>query len=164
MASAFDQLGTAVPETEEKKAVEYLDFEFSFQGDELDGGGNGGKTRRILSPGDYDCIVDDVDSWSKNGKNSMLVTLIVKDGDEEVSIRDWLPLRSDMLWKSARFFASIGMWEEVKGKPITYDVWSKAKGKKARITVNTRKYTKNGEETETNNVKSYLVPGEKAVR
>lgn len=164
MASAFERFGTAVPEAEEKKEVEYFDFEFSFQGNELDGGGNSGKTRRILPPGDYDCIVEDVDSWSKNGKNSMVVKLIVKDGDEEVSILDWLPLRPDMLWKSARFFASVGMWEEVKGKPITYDVWSKAKGKKARITVNTREYEKNGEKNEKNNVKSYLSPGKAAVR
>ncbi len=162
MASAFDQLGMAVPETENKN----LGFSMSFTDEDLEGGERR-SLYRIVTPGDYDFKVYDVEfAQSKKGTDFAKVTLSIEDESGEVRVTDNLFCTTAAKWKIAKFFQSIGMYEELKAKGLDMDRWKAAVDKTGRVTIATRTYTKNnGEQGESNDVKAYIAPaGEKAVR
>ena len=162
MANAFEKFGKAVPETEN----ENLGFSMSFTDEDLEGGERR-SLYRIVTPGDYDFKVSDMEfAQSKKGTDYAKVTLSIEDESGEVRLTDNLFCTKPAKWKIAKFFQSIGMYDELKEKGLDMDMWKAAVDKTGRATIATRTYTKNnGEQGEANDVKAYIAPaGEKAVR
>lgn len=161
MASAFEKFGTAVPETESKN----LGLEFSFDGNELERDNERSLYRKV-APGDYDFKVHDLEfRQSPKGTDYVYVTLSIQDEEGEARLSDSLFCTEKAKWKMARYFASLGMWDDVKTKGVTTDAWRASVNKTGRATIGTRAYTdKNGVDRETNSVTAYISPGKAAVR
>ncbi len=158
MANPFENFGA---NTEEKN----LGFSMTFDGTELDES-RSRSLYRLVTPGEYDFKVYDMEFLqSAKGTDYTKVTLSIQDETGEVRLSDSLFCTQAAKWKIVDFFASIGMWDEIKKNGLDMDGWKSAIDKTGRAKIDTRAYTKrNGEPGETNEVKAYLVPGEKAVR
>ncbi len=162
MTNPFEKLGSAVPETENKN----LGFSMTFTDDDL-ADGERRSLYRLVAPGDYDFAVYDVEfAQTAKGSDYVKVTLSIQDEAGEVRVTDNLFCTTAAKWKIAKFFQSIGMWEEIKGSGLNEDGWKAAVDKTGRATISTRTYTKkNGDPGASNDVKAYIAPaGGKAVR
>lgn len=86
------------------------------------------------------------------------LTLSVETEDGVVDVRTDLLLHTVVEWKLSEFFRCIG--QKKKGERLIMN-WNKVPGSRGRAIFKPRKYTKDGEERQINNVERFLDYDEK---
>lgn len=114
----------------------------------------------VFPEGDYDFTVKTFkrDKAKESGNNMAVLELEVTDGKKKAIVKDWIVLTTNMKWKIANFFRSVGLkkhGENIKMK------WKESIGTTGRCTLSVDTRTsKNGNDYEVNQIKSYLDPVE----
>lgn len=114
----------------------------------------------VFPEGDYDFTVKNFkrDRAKESGNNMAVLELEVTDGKKKAIVKDWIVLTTNMKWKIANFFRSVGLkkhGENIKMK------WKESIGTTGRCTLSVDTRTsKNGNDYEVNQIKSYLDPVE----
>ena len=115
--------------------------------------------REPLPEGDYDFIVESFDRGRHNGSeklppcNKAVLKLRVKSTDgREVTVTHNLFLHTITEGMLSAFFESIG--QKKKGEPLRMN-WQMVPGAKGRLKLGVHKYTKDGQERTSNDVKRF---------
>ena len=160
--AGFEQFGQAKPEApakQEAKKMEQTPLSFSkkdLQGPSLYAPIPEGKYTFTV----YDCQTDHT---KKDGTPMKVVILEIEYEESKVRVTDYLVLKASMQWKIGRFFASIGLWDELeeKGlKGVADPIWDAAVGREGEVETKHDVY----KDKVSNKVKNYIVPGTLAVR
>lgn len=122
-------------------------------------------TKRLIAPGVYDFSVyaakpGVADKGKFKGFNKVTVVLKIDphDGnDTKVKVFDTFPLVDKMMWKTARFIDSVGMFEDATKYGMEWDQYV---GETGKCEIETNEY--NGRKS--NRVKKYILPGEQSVK
>lgn len=156
----------ATKEQEEPAPTEF-DFSSKLTADMLaqKNGEDDEATRRIIAPGIYDFSVyaakpGVADRGKFKGFNKVTVVLKIDphDGnDTKVKVFDTFPLVDTMMWKPARFIASIGMFEDAQKYGMEWDQYVDEHGK---CEIETHEWNGN----KSNRVKRYILPGKESVK
>lgn len=99
-----------------------------------------GNTEFELPPiGEYDFTVLSYErTFSKAGNNMAVVSLVLDINGQNYPRKDNIVLTSNMEWKIATFFESIGL--KKKGEPLTKMPWDKIAGRSGRCKIKHEEY------------------------
>lgn len=111
----------------------------------------------VFEPGDYEFTVKNVDrTVNDDGYNKVIVDLEVTDGEHTSIVKDFITLKSTVIWKIAQYFRSLGMKKH--GENIKMD-WKGSVGKKGMLTLlKEEAVSKQNNKYLRNSVKGYLDP------
>lgn len=111
----------------------------------------------VFEPGDYEFTVKNVErTVNDDGYNKVIVDLEVTDGEHTSVVKDYITLKSTVIWKIAQYFRSLGMKKH--GENIKMD-WKGSLGKKGMLTLlKEEKVSKQNNKYFKNSVRSYLDP------
>lgn len=108
----------------------------------------------------YDCKTD----YTKKDNTPMkVVTMEIDYEGKKIRVNDYLIMKDNQMWKVGRFFASIGLWDELEQnglEGVVDPIWDTAIGRTGEFKTKHHEY--NGRTS--NEVAGYIVPGTLAVR
>ncbi len=119
---------------------------------------------QLLAEGDYEFTVTQLSRERHPGSDKMpacpkAVLQIRAEGDQcGTTIRHQLFLHTKMEFRLSEFFVAIG--QKKKGEPLHMD-WSKVVGSSGICHVVVEKYTKDGQELESNKISKFYEPKDK---
>lgn len=109
--------------------VKDLDWDSPVSADASDGASGD-----IPEPGEYGFMVIDFEKTvSKSGKKMAKINLELDETGRHWKIYDYLVLTTNMEWKIATFFESLGL--KKKGEPLTKMPWDKVLGAEGRVKI-----------------------------
>lgn len=119
---------------ENNKMVENMDLDWD------DGiSAEAGEYSGVLPIGEYDFTVADFErTFSKAGKNMAKITLEIDYDGFKWKVWDYLVLSSNMAWKLATFFESLGL--KKKGTELKKMPWNKVAGAHGRVKIKHEDY------------------------
>lgn len=121
---------------EEIKNTENMDLDWD---DGISAEAGEGEYPAVLPVGEYDFrIIDWEKTFSKSGKNMAKLTLGITYKDFEYKVWDYLVLSSNMAWKLATFFESLGL--KKKGTELKKMPWNKVAGAHGRVKIKHEEY------------------------
>lgn len=138
---------------DEEKKVYGLGFD-----DEIDDGQNRQFDEiYVFEPGDYEFTVKNIDrTVNDDGYNRVIVDLEVTDGEHTSVVKDFITLKSTVIWKIAAYFRSLGMKKH--GENIKMD-WKGSIGKNGTLTLlKEERVSKKNTKYVINTVRTYLDP------
>ena len=124
---------------ENNKMVENMDLDWD---DGISAKAGEGEFPGVLPIGEYDFrVVDFEKAFSKAGKRMAKVTLGIFYKDFEYKVWDYMTLTSNMAWKLASFFETLGL--KKKGTELKKMPWDQILGKTGRVKIKHEQYNGN---------------------
>lgn len=103
------------------------------------------------------------DYTKKNGTSMEVVDMQVIYEGNKIWLRDYFVMSDNQMWKTGRFFASIGLWDALEANGldgVNDPMWTTAISMEGKFEIEHETY--NGKIQ--NKIKAYVVPGNLAVR